>query len=181
MPHVVPTTRGILCTCYADLASATPSWRRSARRTATFYADEPFVRVMPGTVIPTLKSVCSSNLCDVGLAVDESAGKLIVISAIDNLVKGQAGVALQNVNLMLGLPGEDGARARAHVPVGAIARHGERGEGSASSPLSRCSATFLLRHSSGRWCRRWRGRCRTATGIRACRRRDWRAQDGSGC
>ena len=103
VPHVVPATRGILCTCYADLAAGA-SLARAREAYQDFYRSEPFVRVMPGAVIPTLKSVYTSNFCDIGLAADESTGKLIVISAIDNLVKGQAGVALENVNLMLGLP-----------------------------------------------------------------------------
>ena len=103
VPHVVPATRGILCTCYASFSpGATLAQAREAY--AAFYSGEPFVRLMPSSVIPTLKSVYTSNFCDIGLAADESAGKLIVISAIDNLVKGQAGVALQNINLMLGLP-----------------------------------------------------------------------------
>ena len=68
------------------------------------YADEPFVRVLPLGVAPGVKTVAGSNLCNISLAMDGDNGRLIVISAIDNLLKGQAGMALQNANVMFGLP-----------------------------------------------------------------------------
>jgi len=68
------------------------------------YAEEPFVRVLPAGVSPGLKGVLGSNLCDISLAVDEDNGRLVIVSSIDNLLKGQAGVALQNINIMYGLP-----------------------------------------------------------------------------
>mgnify|MGYP005849723445 CR=1 FL=1 len=103
VPHVVPTTRGILCTSYATLReSVSPAQVYDLYR--EFYAREPFVRVLPPGSFATLKSVAGSNLCDVSATVDEANGRLIVLSAIDNLLKGQAGVALQNINLMLGFP-----------------------------------------------------------------------------
>lgn len=103
VPHVVPTTRGILCTSYAALkGSATTQQVQALYREA--YAGEPFVRVLPSGTFATFKSVVGSNLCDISVTVDEPNGRLIVLSAIDNLMKGQAGMALQNINLMLGLP-----------------------------------------------------------------------------
>ncbi len=103
VPHVVPTTRGILCTSYATLqqplktAQVCELYRES-------YRGEPFVRVLPPGNVAVLKSVQASNLCDVSVTVDEANGRLIVVSAIDNLMKGQAGCALQNINVMLGFP-----------------------------------------------------------------------------
>jgi N-acetyl-gamma-glutamyl-phosphate reductase len=102
VPHVVPTSRGILCTCYAQI-SAPAFAERLHDLYATTYAHEPFVRVLPSGAAATPKSVHGSNLCDLSLFVDEEQDRLIVISAIDNLLKGQAGNALQNINLMLGL------------------------------------------------------------------------------
>jgi len=101
VPHVVPTTRGILCTSYATLRRPLSS-AQVHDLYREFYAGEPFVRVLPMGSFAALKSVQGSNLCDVSATVDEANGRLIVISAIDNLMKGQAGVALQNINLMLG-------------------------------------------------------------------------------
>jgi len=102
VPHVVPISRGILCTCYAALRKPALLQRIRDLYLAS-YAQEPFVRVLPPGTASTPKSVHGSNLCDLSLFVDEEQGRLIAISAIDNLLKGQAGTALQNSNLMLGL------------------------------------------------------------------------------
>ena len=67
-------------------------------------SDEPFVRVLPLGVNPGVKTVAGSNICNISLALDADTRRLIVISAIDNLVKGQAGMALQNANVMFGFP-----------------------------------------------------------------------------
>lgn len=103
VPHLVPITRGILTTAYATL-------RRDVSTTDvydlynSFYEGQPFVRVMPPGVSPGVKTAVGSNLCDVSFAVDRDNGRLVVVGAIDNLLKGQAGNALQNANLMFGLP-----------------------------------------------------------------------------
>ncbi len=101
VPHLVPMTRGILSTCYATLKKREDAERiRELYR--DFYRDEQFIRVVdtpPGT-----KHTWGSNLCLIYPTVDERTGRLIVVSCIDNLVKGGAGQALQNMNLMLGLP-----------------------------------------------------------------------------
>ncbi len=103
VPHLVPTTRGIICTCYATLRDdLEPHAIQQAYE--QFYADEPFVRVMPPGVAPGPKAVQGSNLCDVSVFVDEANRRLVAVGSIDNLMKGQAGVALQNINLMCGLP-----------------------------------------------------------------------------
>ncbi|WIG60345.1 MAG: N-acetyl-gamma-glutamyl-phosphate reductase [Ktedonobacterales bacterium] len=100
-PHLVPMTRGILATCYAPLRTGvTP--RDVAAAYAAAYADEPFVRV--ASAPPHTKWTLGSNLCFVYPAIDEDAERLIVVSALDNLVKGAAGQAVQCANLLYGLP-----------------------------------------------------------------------------
>lgn len=102
-PHLIPMNRGILSTCYGrltrDLTAA-----EAVELYRDFYAGEPFVRVHDAGSLPATKHVSGSNFCDIGLAVDADAGLLIAISAIDNLVKGLSGAAVQCMNLMLGLP-----------------------------------------------------------------------------
>lgn len=100
-PHLLPVNRGILSTCYATLLQN--------KNTAElldiyhdFYADERYVRVMPGNELPNVSFVQGTNFCDVGLVSDERTGRVIVVSAIDNLVKGSAGQAVQNMNIMCG-------------------------------------------------------------------------------
>ena len=67
-----------------------------------FYANEPCVRLLPPGKMPTTKAVSGTNRCDIGLAVDEACGRLIAVAAIDNLIKGLSGAALQCLNLMCG-------------------------------------------------------------------------------
>jgi len=101
-PHLMPMSRGILATIYVRLAggASVPDLRRTLEET---YADEPFVRVLPEGMLPATRHVRGSNLCLIGLAKDRLSGRAIVISAIDNLVKGASGQAVQNMNVMLGL------------------------------------------------------------------------------
>jgi N-acetyl-gamma-glutamyl-phosphate reductase len=103
VPHLLPVTRGILCTMYATLEAATSIERIHAAYHAA-YAGEPFVRVLPLGTAASLKAVTGSNVCDLSVAVDAENGRLIVVAAIDNLLKGQAGNAVQNINLMFGFP-----------------------------------------------------------------------------
>lgn len=103
VPHLVPLIRGILCTMYGQLRRDI-SIGEVHELYGRFYAGEPFVRVLPPGLTPGLKSVLGSNLCDISLALDAENGRLVVMAAIDNLLKGQAGVALQNINVMLGFP-----------------------------------------------------------------------------
>jgi N-acetyl-gamma-glutamyl-phosphate reductase len=102
VPHLVPISRGIECTCYAQLRGSTSAEDVQALYAET-YANEPFVRVLPPGVSPGPKAVHGSNLCDVSTFVDAENERLVVVSSIDNLLKGQAGIALQNLNLMLGI------------------------------------------------------------------------------
>jgi N-acetyl-gamma-glutamyl-phosphate reductase len=100
-PHLIPMTRGILSTVYGELDAGWPVERvRALYR--EFYAGEPFVRVVSEP--PQSKQVWGSNYCHIYPTVDRRSGRLVVVSVIDNLVKGAAGQAVQSINLMLGLP-----------------------------------------------------------------------------
>jgi len=114
VPHLVPMTRGILTTCYAPLAKGKMGEKELKKLYTDFYKDEPFVRVTSSP--PHTKHTWGSNLCLVYPAIDPRAGRLVVISAIDNLVKGAAGQAIQNMNIMLGLPETTGLEALAIYP-----------------------------------------------------------------
>lgn len=119
VPHLIPMTRGILSTCYATL---TPGKVAAGKRGAEelrqlyldFYRDEPFVKVSESP--PHTKHTWGSNLCLIYPTIDHRTGKLIVISCIDNLVKGAAGQAIQNMNLMLGFPETAGLETLAIYP-----------------------------------------------------------------
>lgn len=106
-PHLVPMTRGILCTAYARLA-CTAETAELVEIYRRFYAGERFVRVLPPGMLPATKMVAGSNHCDIGLVVDRRARRVVVVSAIDNLLKGAAGQAVQNMNIMFGLPEGEG-------------------------------------------------------------------------
>ena len=104
IPHRIPMTRGIFATCYAPLIDETTNKQTVRDLYKEFYKDHPFVRVTD--VPPHSKQTTGSNMCLVYPTVDEQAGRLVVVSCIDNLVKGAAGQAMQNMNLMLGIPEE---------------------------------------------------------------------------
>ena len=100
-PHLLPVNRGILSTCYADLVE-TKSTEELIDLYRQRYVNEKFVRIMPGDQLPNIAYVRGTNFCDIGLVSDQHTGRVIVISAIDNLVKGAAGQAVQNMNIMCG-------------------------------------------------------------------------------
>ncbi len=102
-PHLMPMSRGILATCYVHLANGADADALRAHLAARF-ADEPFVRVLPEGQAPATRHVRGSNHCLIGVFADRLAGRAIVISVIDNLVKGASGQAVQNMNLMAGFP-----------------------------------------------------------------------------
>jgi N-acetyl-gamma-glutamyl-phosphate reductase len=100
VPHLVPLDRGILSTLYARVTPGTTD----AQIAAAFdeaYRDAPFVRVT-GHDLPEIKHVAWSNFCDIGWKLDSASGRLVVVSVIDNLIKGAAGSAIQNFNVALG-------------------------------------------------------------------------------
>ena len=103
-PHMVPMPRGILTTCYASLAEGREATAIEQVREIyeEAYAGEPFVRVV--STPPETKQTLGSNLCLIYVILDQRTNRLIVVSALDNLVKGGAGQGVQDMNLMLGLP-----------------------------------------------------------------------------
>ena len=113
VPHLIPMTRGILATCYATLADPTTQQAVDDLYHAR-YADEPFVEVL--SVSPKTKWTYGSNHCLIHPVAHERTGHLIVTTAIDNLVKGASGQALQNANAMLGLPETMGLEAKPLYP-----------------------------------------------------------------
>jgi N-acetyl-gamma-glutamyl-phosphate reductase len=102
-PHLVPMTRGILVTAYGQLTEQVTQ-AQVQELLASTYADKPFVRVRPAGSHPRTKEVYGSNYCDIAVHVDERTQKVILLSVIDNMVKGAAGQAIHNMNIMLGLP-----------------------------------------------------------------------------
>jgi N-acetyl-gamma-glutamyl-phosphate reductase len=114
-PHLLPVSRGIYSTVYADLKNdialdeAIDTYR-------SFYKDSFFVEVLREGEYPQLKAVIGTNFCHLGISVDLRCGRLIIISAIDNLVKGAAGQAIQNMNIMNGLDEKTGLDSPALYP-----------------------------------------------------------------
>jgi N-acetyl-gamma-glutamyl-phosphate reductase len=113
-PHLTPMTRGILATCYAPLAEPLSSHEALALYREA-YRDEPFVRVLDDE-LPQTKATLGSNFCDVAVRVDAERRLAVAVSAIDNLVKGAAGQAIQNMNLMFGFPETEGLWVPAVFP-----------------------------------------------------------------
>lgn len=113
VPHLVPMVRGILATCYATLKKGVTA-EHVAASYADFYTDEPFVRLCPPGVLPSTKDVRGSNFCDVAACVDAESRRVVVCSAIDNLVKGASGAAVQCFNLISGFDETEGLM---HAPL----------------------------------------------------------------
>ena len=119
LPHLIPMTRGILSSCYAPLKEGAIASGEAARSEirevyADFYEDEPFANVVDSP--PKTKHTLGNNTCVVYPTVDTRTNRLIVISCLDNLVKGAAGQAIQSMNLMFGLPEDQGLRQLALYP-----------------------------------------------------------------
>jgi N-acetyl-gamma-glutamyl-phosphate reductase len=105
--HLLPVARGILSTIYVSLAEkqTTDGIHKLYRE---YFTDKPLVRVWPAGKLPELQHVANTNFCDIGFALDSDGKRLIVISCLDNLGKGAAGQAVQNLNLMLGIEEQTG-------------------------------------------------------------------------
>ena len=108
-PHLVPLNRGILTTIYANQKSPVDTEQLHALY-RDFYKDEPFVRLLPVGQFPNVRNVRGSNFCDIGVYADPRTGRAVVVTAIDNLVKGASGQAIQNMNLMMGFNEAEGLR-----------------------------------------------------------------------
>jgi N-acetyl-gamma-glutamyl-phosphate reductase len=102
-PHLLPISRGILSTVYARLTDSIDT-AKIKNLYDEMYNDEYFVRVLPEDSFPATQFVRGSNYCDIGFKIDPRTGRIIIMSAIDNIVKGAAGQAVQNMNLMCGFP-----------------------------------------------------------------------------
>lgn len=111
-PHLVPMNRGILVTEYAALRKkadgSLPSYEEIKSVYDTYYSAEKFVRVLDKGVCPETKWVEGSNYVDIGFQIDSRTGRIILMGALDNLVKGAAGQAVQNMNLLFGFPESEG-------------------------------------------------------------------------
>ncbi|AGF80069.1 N-acetyl-gamma-glutamyl-phosphate reductase [Desulfocapsa sulfexigens DSM 10523] len=114
-PHLLPIARGILSTVYADLTSDI-SENDIRKLYRTMYENEPFVRIVPEGTFPATQHVRGSNFCDIGFTIDERTNRIIVISAIDNIVKGAAGQAVHNMNLMCGIDETTGLQGAPFFP-----------------------------------------------------------------
>ena len=100
-PHLLPINRGILSTCYLSLKGSKKE-EEVLEIYQKFYHKAPFVRIFEPPNLPEIKFVAGTNYCDIGFSIDERVGKIKVISVIDNLLKGAAGQAVQNMNIMSG-------------------------------------------------------------------------------
>lgn len=107
-PHLVPMNRGILVTAYAALTPEGMDAGRVREAYGKYYGKERFVRLLPQGECPETKWVEGSNFVDIGFVIDERTGRIIMMGALDNLVKGAAGQAVQNMNLLFELPEETG-------------------------------------------------------------------------
>jgi N-acetyl-gamma-glutamyl-phosphate reductase len=114
-PHLIPMSRGELCTIYARLSGGAAA-NTCSQLLAERYREEPFVHMAPDTSFPATQFVRGSNHVMVGCYEDRIPGRIIVISALDNLVKGSAGQAIQNFNLMFGFPETTGLEQVALFP-----------------------------------------------------------------
>lgn len=98
-PHLIPMDRGILSTMYARTTKAITT-SEALKILGSFYQDEPFIRILPEGAFPKTKNVRGSNMCEIGAVFDPRTGRIVLISAIDNLMKGASSQAVQNLNLM---------------------------------------------------------------------------------
>ncbi len=108
-PHLIPQKRGILSTIYMNLTKKITA-DELQKLYEDYFADEFFVRVMPKGELPETKHVAGSNFVDIGVVLDERLGRVVAVSALDNIVKGAAGQAVQNMNIMFGLDERTGLK-----------------------------------------------------------------------
>ena len=115
-PHLAPFSRGIFSNIYARPVNKKTKTAELLAILDDYYQRERFIQVLPEGELPQIKSVAGSNYCHLGLAVDERVGQVVIFSAIDNLGKGAAGQAVQNMNIMLGLEESLGLTSAALYP-----------------------------------------------------------------
>lgn len=115
-PHLIPMNRGILSTVYAKLKPGVTK-DEIEEAYANKYAQEQFVRVLPYGTFPETRWVKGSNYCDIGFTIDQRTGRIVACGALDNLVKGAAGQAVQNMNIVFGLDEQAGIDALPAFPL----------------------------------------------------------------
>lgn len=115
-PHLIPMNRGILATVYAKLKDGI-SENDVKESYETHYSKKKFIRLLKEGAFPQTKWVKGSNFCDIGFKVEAESGRIIIVAAIDNIVKGAAGQAVQNMNLMFGFKEDEGLRGASIFPV----------------------------------------------------------------
>jgi N-acetyl-gamma-glutamyl-phosphate reductase len=103
-PHLVPVNRGILTTLYLTPVEKSATAEKISACYAKAYGDEPFVRLLDGKNLPDTKNVVGTNVIEIAWRLDSRTGRLIVMSAEDNLVKGASGQAVQSMNILCGFP-----------------------------------------------------------------------------
>lgn len=113
VPHLLPIIRGIHSTLFARLTSTAEDLQALYE---SWYADEPFVDVLPAGMFPQTRTVKGANRCQISIVVPQQRDTVVVMAAIDNLVKGASGQALQNMNIMLGLPEDMGLKQVGLLP-----------------------------------------------------------------
>ena len=102
-PHLIPMQRGILSTCYANLKDSSVTYEHIKEVYKKYYGNEYFIRLTEKSIFPETKWVRNSNYCDIGFAIDKRTNRIVVVGAIDNLIKGAAGQAIQNMNIIFGI------------------------------------------------------------------------------
>jgi len=115
-PHLTPMNRGILATCYAELKEPY-SYNEIKSAYEKYYKNEYFIRLTKEGIFPETKWVKGSNFCDIGFTIDKRTNRIIIIGAIDNLYKGAAGQAIQNMNILFGIDEKTGISQPAAFPI----------------------------------------------------------------
>lgn len=114
-PHLIPMTRGMLSTIYVNLKEKF-TFEQLQQLYSQFYQKDYFIKLLPAGMLPQTKAVAGSNFCQIALVPDQRTGRLIILVAIDNLLKGAAGQAIQNMNVMFGLDEKTGLDMPALYP-----------------------------------------------------------------
>lgn len=115
-PHIVPMKRGILAAIYAEPSPSAPPVNELRKFLADFWLESPWIRILPEGSLPETANVRGSMFCDISLVKDERTGRLIILSAIDNLCRGASGQAIACANLMTGLDMDAGLRDLSPMP-----------------------------------------------------------------
>ncbi|MDR3071328.1 MAG: N-acetyl-gamma-glutamyl-phosphate reductase [Endomicrobium sp.] len=103
-PHIIPVERGLLSTIYVNLKKRDATTPVILKEYREFYRSSQFVKILDEDVIPGIRSVINTNYCEISMKIDERTNRLVIVSVIDNLVKGASGQAVQNMNIMFDLP-----------------------------------------------------------------------------